>query len=171
MVASHYCRRRLLLAIRIALALWVLFVGSLRSPGIRHAHAGGEKSHHHHAASGRHHDLAGRRHDRCAAVMLDYRAVAHVHVVWFGIELILPAGAGDCADTPESGAVLVAAVPSSETVVNDAQATVAAIVPLQAHMPGPVTATSEHPPRVVDAARSILLCDAARHERSGVQLA
>lgn len=98
--------------------------------------------------------------------------IEHVHVVWFGFDLVLPvslpASAGELPVESDDQAVLVQAVPEWAAPRPD-KAMAAVVLPVL-----PLALEAETAvPRVVPSVAPIgwaFLCDSARHERSGVQL-
>jgi hypothetical protein len=160
------------LPVRVILAVAVLAPGIGQSPAFRHRHAGGDRPHHH--AEGlavchlhRHAEVGDDEHDDAGG------GVLHVHVSFFGLELILPQESSD-EELPRRDHV-PALVPLNMDVVaatfaSDPDCRPAPVASTDSPLePAPVGAFSLSHPRVARSAP--LLCDTARHERSGVQLA
>lgn len=158
--------RRVLIVLLIA----NLASGALSAPAWRHSHAISEHSPTHGQADG---DSHGHRHghshhhDTSAVQTMGEPTVEHLHVMWFGIPLTLPASPDDSSDRPstlgEWVPLLSEMLPPQIVVASDVlgldlfDATVLAIA-----IETPPRAEPFGPPKV------LLLCDTARRERSGV---
>lgn len=168
----------------VVLLATALVVAGLVPPAVRHTHAGGDDPFHAHPAGHSHHVATIHHHegeeqhaqlgleDHHRATVLE--RVAHLHFSWFGIGLTL-------ADGPSAG--------RSDTGLPSSSALVQLLDEQPASAPGPCLG---HLPRLVALGPGILhlpavepclaacaapmpgvatlLCDRARHERSGVQL-
>ncbi|GDY10846.1 hypothetical protein LBMAG52_43340 [Planctomycetia bacterium] len=158
--------RRVLIVLLIA----NLASGALSAPAWRHSHAISEHSAAHgHAASHSHGHRHGHshHHDTGSAQRMGEPAVEHLHVMWFGIPLTLPAAPDDSSDRPstlgEWVPLLSEMLPPQIVVASDVlgldlfDATVLAVA-----IETPPRAEPFVPPKVS------LLSDTARRERSGV---
>lgn len=163
--------------IRVLLAAAVLSTGVSQSPALRHCHAGGDRPHHH-ASVLIHGDeeFAPRRcsHDavETAAVI---EAVPHVHLAFLGIEITLPMPAEeDDSHSPvqERAPLLIRVDGNLPQIAPDGcpfvEMTATALPLAPDHVIGMAYRRGMHSQlwRHLPA-----LCDTARHERSGVQLA
>jgi hypothetical protein len=172
--------------LNLLLAAAVL-VGTVLPPAIRHAHEGGsDLSHRHDGSHGSHGDHKSQAahtdhagHLSCDPSFASVRgacadSVQHFHFQWLGLQLMLPddgTPSKDHGDRPGPGLVFVPAGREMTTFAAHAnQSGVRTFAPLfQGVLPDePVnsltTASSS------DSVTTTLLCDRARHERSGVQL-
>ncbi|MBI2823217.1 MAG: hypothetical protein HYX69_00845 [Planctomycetia bacterium] len=164
--------KRLNLGLRLILSA-ALAMGALVPPAFRHSHAGGAKPHHHgrHVVSRCHDDDCHHHHGPVPSHGPELAAAAdHWHLVLLGWTPSLPVSA-DSEQPARAGRNLF--VPSVQATADqgDGPANPLATVGIF------VTARAER--SVVDAAAfrastmgpRASLCDTARHERSGVQLA
>jgi hypothetical protein len=168
--------RLLRLFSRGTLAVLMLTTTGLESPALEHAHAGGDRPHRHatHWIRGQQEFAPHFAADReCqSAALID--VVPHVHVSILGFELTLPLPADDhgrpCGD--EHGPALCRIDDQTQPLTSTAQPNPAAFL-LPAALCRDVSAVVvvEMPPRVERFRVAPVLCDTARHERSGVQLA
>jgi hypothetical protein len=97
----------------------------------------------------------------------------HQHVVWWGLEFILPSAPASDSDTPTSGfdgaqLATLSAQPSAAVMEGAAAPPGFAVAIMAATAPAPMVAPVAC--SAVQRPESNLLCDAARHERSGVLL-
>ncbi|MFO0898084.1 MAG: hypothetical protein U0836_11730 [Pirellulales bacterium] len=166
--------------IRAALAACLAVVTTM-PPAMGHAHAGGDRPHQHA------HDHDGQRH---AATESQQPAIAaagwasngagrfaHVHFAWLGLEVTFawPVGSSSSGDGQAEHIVvrLLDSAAHSDGQI-DVQSPLAPVGPwlcpvntscgLGASCPAELRAAQTRAPA------SVLLCDAARHERSGVLL-
>ncbi|MCX7423841.1 MAG: hypothetical protein NT013_30475 [Planctomycetia bacterium] len=158
--------RRILTVLVIA----VLASGALSSPVLRHSHAMSEHadtrhpavSHSHGHSHAHYHRGRAHRHGSEAEP-----AVEHLHVVWIGIGLTLPASSDDSSDCPTlvgewvpllSEMIPPQAVAASDVLDLDSWAFAASAIAVVT----PACAEPFVPPKIS------WLCDTARRERSGV---
>ncbi len=164
----------------IAWLLAVLVIGgSISPPAYRHAHAGGDVAHNHRSQNGQkqvdshgngchcdcHHHAAHHGHASEAPT-------AHVHVGLPWIELTLPTSddsdsdpsRSDRDDLPVIVRVIDDYVPNSDGG-GDASTHAVTKSPIRSHVVVSSTPSLKH---AQPTAPSVLLCDTARHERSGV---
>jgi hypothetical protein len=169
-------RRKLQFVLMFA-ACVALLGGDLNRLAICHAHAGGDLPHNHHSQHSQHfHDHAGKAlhpHTHATAEFGVQKLAPHAHSSWFGIPVTIPLQ----NDSSQSEGVL-----SESTFSILSHCTVCSPSPLDvlALDPVPSIACTATPTvvlisRIMRARqdrmpRSTLLCDTARHERSGVQL-
>ncbi len=152
MYRGHY-------AIRVLLAFGLLFLGV---PAWKHAHPGGDQPHGHlHEHDLHEHDL--HEHD-----LHEHEGAGesqwHLHVALFGVEFTLPAEPdNDDADAGELSYLIAA--PATLTVAQASVSLVPSAVSLNTARP--LQLLPHFRPKPASAAP---LCDAARHERSGVLL-
>ncbi|MBI1903704.1 MAG: hypothetical protein HYS13_21585 [Planctomycetia bacterium] len=187
-------RRHLRLALGLPITAAMLVTGVI-PPAVRHAHADGEKphdhstspvvhSHGHHRHVHHHHDHSARHHhryhdDAMTATTVSVRGVTeHWHLRLFGWDLTLPVQDRENSQRHplDDGNRLAALVrlPQGDAVLAS-PTLVASMLHLDAMAPGEFLNAdacnglrgSAHRPRLL---ASLPLCDAARHERSGVQL-
>ncbi|MBX9789054.1 MAG: hypothetical protein K2Y37_09085 [Pirellulales bacterium] len=139
-------------------------------PGLCHAHARGDVPHRHDRVSAdhRHSHRHTHAHPRDVAPPR-----AHVHLSWLGFEFTLPASHephdGSSAGDRQAPCFVR---PSDETAADirslAGSTLIAMVAPVTFFLPAvverPITARAPLP------AYGTLLCDTARHERSGVQL-
>lgn len=155
-----------------------MLLSSIVPPGQRHAHAGGDVAHDHHQQQAPNHSHDGHHHhhhDHHAtdqhglnADAAEPAAVAHVHFAWWLFDLTLPVPDESDTDDDESvylvrliGDCLPTTISSPATHSID----VSSPLPGNAVAPQSPTCRATTPPPT-----AVLLCDVARHERSGVQL-
>ena len=167
-------------AVRVSLAALVLLSGAV-SPATAHAHPGGDEPHHHGPSevSGHSHHISGHTHHAlCPQEAARHGhlepSVAHIHLCVWGFEVQLPmpdAPFEESGDVPlVDQAVLYRLVELPEA--QPPQPTSGSVgCPSQGVADG--TAVADEPSQGRQSAKRVLsqpLCDAARHERSGVQL-
>lgn len=162
--------RRVLIVLLIA----NLASGALSAPAWRHSHPMSEHSsphgrtdgHSHGHRQGHSHDHS-HHHDTDAAQTLGEPAIEHLHVMWFGIPLTLPASPDDSSDRPstlgERVPLLSETLPPQIVVASD-------VLSLDLFDAAVLTFAIETPPRAEPFVppKVSLLCDTARRERSGV---
>ena len=175
------------------LLIAVLASGALSSPVLRHTHAMSEHSqpqreakphshghpHPHNHAHGHSHSHGHHDHDQPSDVSHDHgeRAkseptlteseVEHVHLVWLGFYLTLPAPSSNSTDRSDTGNEWIPLL--GEMVPIRVEAAVVGPPLADGHVQHMALAAVT-PPRVVPSAPpdASLLCDTARRERSGV---
>lgn len=167
----------------------VLLAGAVISPGFRHSHLGGDSSHTHDRVSDSHTQHAhahyhDHQHHHCPHSHQDVGAtfarkhgatsVPHIHVTFLLFDLTLPVPPGEHSDqdTDQPGELVYVLRPVTDgfhvgNVDTDYQLQGAPLLN-SIYRPAPVA----KPPRKhsFPPGGAILLCDTARHERSGVQL-
>ena len=156
----------------------VMAMPAVSSPALRHSHADGDKSHQHGVESAERHGHShthGHANATKAKHSHDDRVsqspVEHLHVFWFGFQTSLPLSAPESSDSPRPMASTEQWVPLiSEVTLPDAAQDGSTMLAVDLFTPSGLTprlpARSEvRPPHESAVA---LLCDAARHERSGV---
>lgn len=166
----------------------VVLAGGIMPPGLRHAHADADRPHRHHLGSDGHALHADHPHDQDHHVLrhdpdrleLEIDALPdsrlHVHLGWFGFELTLPAPGGPDGGSEREvspGDERAALIRLVEERVPDPSRTqhwiddliLALYLPCLGDVPASIQGPFPSPPPI-----SPPLCDAARHERSGVQL-
>ncbi len=153
-----------------------MLLAGLVPPGYRHAHADGQVAHRH---AGHGHDRTGGHHDQSPDhhpshdVRLSAGAVAHDHLVFLYFDMALPASDGGGSDPNTdlandslyvvrlTGDCLPRADTARDTSIIDVSASEGALA--EATCTLGKRGTRPRP-------NAVLLCDTARHERSGVQL-
>jgi hypothetical protein len=164
---------------------------TLTPPAVRHLHeSDGETAHHRHAANrvAGHEDVhawAGQVYEHDDATgehrTLQYAGVEvsaahpwHLHLVLLGIGMTLPGHVPDDDQREPGGRVLFISVGSGDNFLPSqpcAQSPLDQLVAAQTPASARDASSSEDVRGVSPPERSVLLCDRARHERSGVQLA
>ena len=153
-----------------------LLVNGLAMPAFQHAHDGGDKPHDHEASvehSHSHdHDCAEHHHHHGTRdPRLLTNSVAHVHVSCFGFEFSLPLqDESEHSDLSNSGSIAFVK-PHDECLQAPPAVNAILYTLLMPHViqsSGILPIVGHFSFRPAD---SIPLCDTARHERSGVQLA
>jgi hypothetical protein len=173
-------RARLPRLLRAALAACLAVVTTM-PPAMGHAHDGGDRPHQHA------HDHDGHRHaasssDHLAMVSAGWASTgggrfAHVHFAWLGLEVTFawPVGSSSTGDgqaehivvrlldsaAQSDGQIDVQSPPAVGAWLGSADAARGLLAVCSAEL---LRSVHAHAPA------SVLLCDAARHERSGVQL-
>jgi hypothetical protein len=169
----------------------LLIATTTMPPGVCHAHAQGDVPHRHDRAAAGHRHMHGQhihshphRHDSLdGGVAVDFNrdrdardvapVLAHMHLSWLGFEFTLPASSiPDDSDPNRGGSAPCFVRPLGDDVAeirlqtdaNQMTLVGAADVLLAAK---PVCLIAPH---AFKPAHCTLLCDTARHERSGVQL-
>ena len=174
---------------RVAVSAGLLTM-ALTPPAVRHVHAGGERQHKHplenarsapgiahsHTDSGTHshhhpHHRAIVRRER----QYSWGGVDHCHFAWLGFEFVLPTPTSPAPSQGDEDRVAQEIVPvfvANDFVDGPQHARAIAAAPLVAlALPSIDGLPAEAAPWIAPAgAISNLLCDTARHERSGVQL-
>ena len=179
-------RRRFHAALGWTLAALVVFIGTMPPalvhthsswgrPGHHHAlvhnpsHESSAASHHHHAHAGHHH-----RHSHSAAPEHEVSdAVPHMHFVWFGFELTSRIPADHRPHDDRSGQpdfFFVHLIDYSWKPGQSNGAPTHFLSPRIAPSPVETQAPLQQASFVSIPSACVLLCDTARHERSGVQL-
>jgi len=175
--------RRLMGVLPRLIVAAVVVVTSFETPVLQHAHAEGERPH-------RHVDEPHSHHSHRASLSVEFPVIegvtAHVHVFWLGCEFTLPAGLvssdGNGSGLPDqqsddglpaSGANDGCAIYQLDDDAHQFTPTVSdrslvfidlSSMELFAPAASDVRALSR------TFSRPVILCDVARHERSGVQL-
>lgn len=156
-----------------------MLLGSIVPPGQRHAHAGGDVAHDHHEQHAHdhsweghdcHHHLRHNATDQRGSITeaVEPAAVVHVHLACWLFDLTLPVR--DESDSEDDESVYVVRLiddclptktsgPDTHSTAPSSRLPGIAVAPTT---PTRRTTTSPH--------TAVLLSDAARHERSGVQL-
>jgi hypothetical protein len=166
--------------IRAALAA-CLAVLTTMPPAMGHAHDGGDRPHQHaHDDDG--HQHAAQPSDRTAIISAGWASsgvgrFAHVHFAWLGLEVTFawPVGSSSTGDGQAEHIVVrlldSAAQNNGQIDVQSPLAVVGPwLCPIDASCGLGATCRAELRAAHTRAPASVLLCDAARHERSGVQL-
>ena len=178
--------------IRAALAACLAVVTTM-PPAMGHAHAGGDRPHQHehdgHHHSDRHHSdhsHADHGHGPSARPVIasagwgtsEAGRFAHVHFAWLGLEVTLawPVGAAGAGDG-QADHIVVRLLDSAAQGISqvDVQSPFVAsgcwaVLPAATVWSSPPSATALLRSLQTEAPATTLLCDSARHERSGVQL-
>jgi hypothetical protein len=158
-------------AVRIFLSIAVLGY-SFGAPAVKHAHMRGDQAHDHHASHSHHHHHLADDDQHRLSDPLGTTSTQHLHITWLGLPITLPS-----EDTPSK--TDSSQPDSAATLCNDVSPATPAIsayfVPQVALSVWFASLPPELDPPVPRASNralktSIRLCDAARHERSGVQL-
>jgi hypothetical protein len=163
--------RRLMIVLLIA----ILASDALSAPALRHTHTLGEHaesrqpvaSHAHGHSHAHHHHKGVHRHDSETRPSLSDVPVEHLHVLWFGIPLTLPASSDDSSDrsnlvsewVPLLGELLPPRIVSTSDMLDFRSLAVGAMA---FAVVTPSHAEPFVPPKIS------WLCDTARRERSGV---
>lgn len=178
--------------IRAALAACLAVVTTM-PPAMGHAHAGGDKPHQHehdgHQQVGHHHSEhghAGHGHGPDARPAItsagwgssEAGRFAHVHFAWLGLEVTLawPVGAAGAGDGQAEHIVvrLLDSAAQGSSQIDVPSPFVAggawAVLPAATGWSTPPRPTALLRSLWTEAPAATLLCDSARHERSGVQL-
>ncbi len=151
-----------------------LVVTSGFSVGLRHAHAGGEKEHTHSGVAA---DSVARYGDNAHEVELDWlESHSHFHLFVLGFQFTFPSGDDAGEDRTLADQLMIVglmgddvsdsatrAPSAAEIAVNDLMLPVEIVVE--------VSPFASHGDPALNLVRAWPLCDNARHERSGVQLA
>jgi hypothetical protein len=171
----------------------VMAMPALSPPALRHSHADGETSHRHHVAKSQHregsqarghkHSHSSRHHHRVAAAVRDSHAedaslltkspVEHFHVFWLGFRRFLSQSlpTSERSDSPPSLANVNQWVPLvPETNLTSSVQDESTLLTADAFLPTELTPqlSACSAPRPPQTPAACLLCDTARHERSGV---
>jgi len=166
-------------ATRLLLAIVVLAWGFV-FPGVRHAHADGDKPVHRHAHGHCHgaHEHDGHHVHRNESAATDGQPLAghvlHLHWQFFGIDVSMPVSQGSSDGADNDNSVPPVIVRAAKETLPAAKADSALgrwlqVVVCTAHVY--VVRTVDPHPRPPNLVASIPLCDSARFERSGVLLA
>lgn len=158
----------------------MVLMGSMMPPACEHAHAGGQTPHRH--VAGELHDhghfhgqrrLIGDDHDLGDALQLLSSPVAHAHWTFLVFHLAWPTGHEEdrsrLADSILDEALARRPADYALAPLSDGSAA-ARIVFWQAGAAIATTISATWSPPLYHTRTRILLCDTARHERSGVQL-
>lgn len=146
--------------------------------GMRHSHAGGADRRHQHAFEVAASNHGGHEHQASSDCRLDLVKVvgevkSHLHLQWLSLNLALPDSHGPSSDQDHHGSDLLAARPL-KAVKPACHASSGHSRPLLTSLVNscisPSTAATVWGQTSVLAAARTLLCDAARHERTGVLL-
>ena len=153
-----------------------MLLGSIVPPGQRHAHAGGDVAHAQHSHDHSHEGYKGHPHLRRNATdrggsntqAVEPAAVVHVHLACWLFDLTLPVR--DESDFEDDESVYVVRLIDDCLPVTISDSDMHSIA-LSSRLPG-IAVVPTTPTRwdITPPHTSIFLCDAARHERSGVQL-
>ena len=176
------------IAARLLIATSVLLVNG-RTPAVCHAHAEGDRPHDHRNSKPHDHDHAHPHHSHSHAHHAPHRvphgdssstschctnSTRHLHFSWFGVEFTLPAPPveNESSDPFNSTEIAIVRAVDGPAMVKSNEAS--AGPDLGALFSVPISQISFAPAVRLQHANTtatlILLCDAARHERSGVQL-
>jgi hypothetical protein len=160
--------------IRIALAL-SLALPYITPPTIEHRHVHGDQSHSHELAEPDHDEVAEHQHYHDAdeddhGMYLSAASDLHRHWFFLGWELSWPVPQHDDDDQPRPQTTIVSII-GDETLSFSPSDSWSALILAAPDTPGCRKVPVVRPSPQRFRAELNLLCDTARHERSGVQLA
>ena len=158
------------------LLIAVMAMSAVSSPALRHRHADGDKSHQHGVATVEHHshDTEATTAKHSHEDRSNHSAqlpVEHLHVFCFALQSSLPVPAPERSESPRSSASTEQWVPLiSEVTLSDASQFGSLISAFDLLIPTELPPRLPARPEVRPPHESAvaLLCDTARHERSGV---
>lgn len=164
----------------------------MSSPVLRHRHADGDTPHRHHVAKAEHREESharGHKHSHSSrhshrvdalaakdshdvhAAVLAKSSVEHFHVFWLGFQGFLPLPTSDQSDSPRPMANADQWVPLiPEVNLPSADRAASNLLTPDDFLPTELTPRlpARSVPRPPQPSAALLLCDTARHERSGV---